>query len=103
MEPEGLWPSPRVQSSELAFRDSGLDSDIQENVHHVDNHYKDNCGVDGTMKKDGYGVEQFHFSGGSLQKWCVNKLKASETANGNRSLRNSLHWEEFFGNFSFAF
>lgn len=89
---EGTWEINKIDESESISRDSGFDFESDECMNKLEFGKEENM-KDCTKYDNG-----LCYDGGSLAKWRVNKLRTEDQTNGNSpSVRNSLHWEEFFG------
>lgn len=89
---EGTWEVNKIDESESISRDSGFDFESDECMNKLEFGKEEN--MKGCTKYD----NGLCYDGGSLAKWRVNKLRTEDQRNGNSpSVRNSLHWEEFFG------
>ena len=107
MEEKGTWLSEGVKDSKRISGDSGLDLETEDCgfTTKMDNYSERNETLknENTKKDDSLTNTQLCFSTESLHKWCVNKMRRNDVANGNMQvLRNSLHWDEFFGNEAFS-
>lgn len=85
-------------NDECVSRDSGFDFETDEHMSRLEfnNITMFEPHPQNFLKSQGH--MPCEYLGGSLVKWRMRKLKKDDVNSGNReTLRNSLHWDEFFG------